>query len=286
MSSTRILLFCILCLSGMTGFSQESNTGTILIYTNPGSAIVKIPELKFKEKKLNYCDLLLYNVPAGEYNFHLIHTSRSGKGAFMLTGGDTLAVFMNFETGTLLGISAGDLKRSGDELVLWDRIQKTFRLIGDSSCIQQRRDDGIQVTGIEYEGNGKLVLRENFTFLDYDMSGFRGDTTATDLEAYYIVDDMPTFNYGEPAIEFRKYIGLNLRYPEEAASKKITGRVIIQFAIDNKGHVVDVEVMNDAHPLLAAEAIRVVKSSPRWKPGLQRGKPVKVLFTFPISFGL
>lgn len=105
-------------------------------------------------------------------------------------------------------------------------------------------------------------------------------------EVFYIVEDMPTFNGGDPATEFRKYIAQNLQYPEIAAENGVSGRVIVQFAVNKTGQVVDAVVVRSVDPALDKEAIRVVMSSPKWAPGKQRGKAVKVLFTFPINFVL
>jgi len=112
------------------------------------------------------------------------------------------------------------------------------------------------------------------------------DEEIEEEEVFYIVEDMPTFNGGDPATEFRKYIAQNLRYPEIAAENGISGRVIVQFAVNRTGQVVDAVVVRSVDPALDKEAIRVVMSSPKWEPGKQRGKPVKVLFTFPINFVL
>jgi len=103
-------------------------------------------------------------------------------------------------------------------------------------------------------------------------------------DVFFIVEQMPTFNGGDPAVEFRKYIARNLRYPEKAASFGISGRVIVQFTVYPDGIVRDATVVKSADPNLNAEAIRVVSSSPPWEPGMQRGKKVAVLFTYPISF--
>jgi len=105
-------------------------------------------------------------------------------------------------------------------------------------------------------------------------------------ESFYIVEDMPTFNGGAPETEFRKYIGQNLRYPDIASENGISGRVIVQFAISSKGKVVDAVVVVPVDPALDKEAVRVVLASPPWTPGKQRGKPVKVIYTFPINFVL
>jgi TonB family protein len=105
-------------------------------------------------------------------------------------------------------------------------------------------------------------------------------------EVFFIVEDMPKFNGGEPAIEFKNFITKNLHYPEKAVSDGISGVVVVQFIVNSNGKVVYAIVVKSADPELDKEAIRVVKSSPNWKPGKQRGKPVNVLYTFPIIFTL
>lgn len=123
---------------------------------------------------------------------------------------------------------------------------------------------------------------------EYDFTSMMGDDDEEieEEEVFYIVEDMPTFNGGEPATEFRKYIAQNLRYPEIAAENGISGRVIVQFAVNKVGTVVDAVVVRSVDPALDKEAVRVVMTSPKWTPGKQRGKAVKVLFTFPINFVL
>jgi TonB family protein len=114
----------------------------------------------------------------------------------------------------------------------------------------------------------------------------QADAAITDGEVFYIVEEMPTFNDGDPAIEFRKYIAQNLTYPEAAVENGIEGRVIVQFRVSKEGEVVDAVVVRGVSPELDQEAVRVTMSSPIWTPGKQRGKAVDVLFTFPINFVL
>jgi protein TonB len=104
-------------------------------------------------------------------------------------------------------------------------------------------------------------------------------------EVFIIVEDMPTFQGGDQNA-FRTWIQQNLRYPEIAQENGISGKVYVQFAVNSKGEVVDVKVVRGVDPALDKEAVRVVSSSPKWVPGKQRGKPVKVQFTFPIVFVL
>jgi len=104
--------------------------------------------------------------------------------------------------------------------------------------------------------------------------------------AFIIVEEQATFK-GGTVEDFRKWIAENLQYPQQAAENGSQGRVIIQFAINSRGEACDVKVLRSAgDPLLDAEAIRVIKSSPKWTAARQGGAPVKQQFTLPINFTL
>lgn len=132
---------------------------------------------------------------------------------------------------------------------------------------------------------------------DFDLSDFGMDedfelSTLTyaeeesdEEEIFIIVEDMPSFQ-GKGQEGFRSYIAKNLRFPTIAQENGIQGRVYVQFAVNSKGQVVDVKIARSVDPALDAEAMRVIKSSPPWTPGKQRGQPVKVQFTFPVNFVL
>lgn len=104
-------------------------------------------------------------------------------------------------------------------------------------------------------------------------------------EIFIEVEDMPKFK-GQEADEFRIFIAENLKYPEEARKNKEEGRVFVSFIVNREGYVQDVEVARGVSPSLDKEALRVIKSSPKWEPGYQNGKAVNVKFTFPIVFKL
>ena len=104
-------------------------------------------------------------------------------------------------------------------------------------------------------------------------------------EIFVIVEDMPGFGGGD-SNKFREFISRNLRYPEIAAENGIQGRVFVSFVVEPDGRVSNVRVVRGVDPSLDREAVRVVETSPRWTPGKQRGKPVRVSFTFPIIFVL
>lgn len=103
-------------------------------------------------------------------------------------------------------------------------------------------------------------------------------------QVFFIVEDMPEFPGGELAL--RKYIAENVRYPEMAKENDIQGTVYVRFVVDTDGSVKNVEVIRGVDPLLDKEAVRVVQGLPKWKPGKQRGKAVKVSHSVPIKFAL
>jgi len=104
-------------------------------------------------------------------------------------------------------------------------------------------------------------------------------------EVFLVVEEMPSFGTGD-ANAFRSYVSANMKYPEVAAENGIQGRVFVQFVVESDGRITNVRVIRGVDPALDREAMRVVESSPRWNPGKQRGKPVRVSFTFPITFVL
>ncbi len=100
-----------------------------------------------------------------------------------------------------------------------------------------------------------------------------------------IVEEKPYFGT-EGDKEFLKWIANNIIYPEEALEKGIQGRVYLKFVVEKNGKLSHLEVINKIDPILGKEAIRVLEMSPNWNPGKMNGTPVRVWFTFPITFSL
>ena len=102
---------------------------------------------------------------------------------------------------------------------------------------------------------------------------------------FVVVESMPESPGGQQALF--KYLSENVKYPVIAQENGIQGRVICQFVVNKDGSIVDVEVVRSGgDPSLDKEAIRVIKSMPKWKPGKQRGKAVRVKYTVPVNFKL
>jgi protein TonB len=105
-----------------------------------------------------------------------------------------------------------------------------------------------------------------------------------DEEFFMVVENMPEFPGGD--LGLMKYIQKNVKYPAIAKEYNITGKVYVSFIVDKKGSVTNVKIVRGVDKNLDAEAMRVVKSLPKYKPGKQRGKSVRVMFTIPINFTL
>ena len=132
---------------------------------------------------------------------------------------------------------------------------------------------------------GMEVTRETnykFIFDDPDPE----ENIPDDPIPFVNVEEKPQFNGGDPNSEFARYVARNLRYPEIAAENGISGRVIVEFVIDEGGRLIDPKILRSIDPALDAEAIRVLFTSPKWTPGKQRNKAVKVSYVFPFNFVL
>ena len=107
---------------------------------------------------------------------------------------------------------------------------------------------------------------------------------AVEEEIFVVVENMPEFPGGEMAL--RKYINTAIKYPTIAQENGIQGKVFINFVVDRDGSISNAKIARGVDPSIDKEALRVVMSLPKWKPGMQRGKTVRVSYTVPISFQL
>lgn len=104
-------------------------------------------------------------------------------------------------------------------------------------------------------------------------------------DEWLAVEEMPTFMGGDLST-FRDWVMQNTRYPEEAIKKGIEGNVVVNFCVGKDGYIKEsrITVLKSPDKLLSDEVIRVLKSSPQWTPGKQKGNPVVVQFTLPVGF--
>ena len=125
--------------------------------------------------------------------------------------------------------------------------------------------------------NGVIVIT---TKTKTEAEGTKGD----DDKAFEHVEKMPVFPGGDMAM--MEFLSKNIKYPVEAQKKGLQGRVVVSFVVEKDGSLTEIKTVKSVDPLLDEEAVRVVSAMPKWEPGKQKGKPVRVKYNVPISFKL
>jgi len=185
-----------------------------------------------------------------------------------------------------------DISMMSDQVIAEEEIVPITR----QEEIQQPPPPAPQVTDILTIVDDDVELNDDLEIFDTEMDDKREfDITINvsmdleeeermDTEIFHIVEEMPQFPGGEEALN--KYLHSSVRYPAIAQENGISGRVYVQFVINQNGEVTNVTVPRSVDPSLDREAIRVVQAMPKWSPGKQRNKPVRVSYTVPINFVL
>lgn len=145
-------------------------------------------------------------------------------------------------------------------------------------------DDNIKVDDNMFQ-NLEDDANSGVEIMDYIESAPEEETVEEEAIPFQLVEEKPSFNGGD-ANEFSKWVNSKLVYPEIAKENGVEGRVTLQFTVNADGTVSNVKVLRGVDSSLDKEAVRVVSSSPKWKPGKQRDRAVKVTYTFPVIFQL
>lgn len=145
-------------------------------------------------------------------------------------------------------------------------------------------DDNIKVDDNMFQ-NLEDDANSGVEIMDYIESAPEEETVEEESIPFQLVEEKPSFNGGD-ANEFSKWVNSKLVYPEIAKENGVQGRVTLQFTVNADGTVSNVKVLRGVDSSLDKEAVRVVSSSPKWKPGKQRDRAVKVTYTFPVIFQL
>lgn len=147
--------------------------------------------------------------------------------------------------------------------------------------------DVLNIVENDVQIDDELMLEE--TEADQDtrvqIDAFQEEEEEENDQIFMIVEDPPQFK-GGGINAFRTYVQKNAKYPTEAQENGIEGRVYIKFVVDTDGDLSNIAVLRGVDPVLNQEAVRVIKKAPKWEPGKQRGKPVRVQFTIPVVFNL
>ena len=121
--------------------------------------------------------------------------------------------------------------------------------------------------------------------MDYVEAVVEEEEVEEEAIPFQLVEEKPKFQGGD-ANDFTRWVNSRLQYPEIAKENGVQGRVTLQFTVNADGSVANVKVLRGVDPSLDQEAVRVVSSSPKWTPGRQRDRAVKVTYTFPVVFQL
>jgi len=146
--------------------------------------------------------------------------------------------------------------------------------------------DVLEIVDNDEEIEDELEIEDSDADMDeeVEIQVVEEEEEEDEAQVFVIVEDMPEFPGGQ--LELQKWIAKSIKYPVIAQENGITGRVFVTFVVNKVGGVEQVRVVRGVDPSLDKEAIRVINKMPKWKPGKQRGKAVKVSYTVPINFQL
>ena len=195
------------------------------------------------------------------------------------------AIFAGMTLGTAITTaSCGPLIQppNGMLVELWDTITATDTVRNDSVNESfQLKGDVLAPVPDSLEAGKRAGCKSDELL---EIVGEIDDEDIIGGEVYQIVEQMPEFPGGEAKIV--EFISKNIHYPQAAKEKGIQGRVFIGFIIEKDGSISNVRNLRSVDSELDAEAMRVVESMPKWKPGMHEGEPVRVYFQIPIHFKL
>ena len=120
-------------------------------------------------------------------------------------------------------------------------------------------------------------------FGDFEIVIEEKEEVIEEEEIFVNAEEMPTFQGGDLS-KFRTWVQSNVRYPQIALENGIQGNVVIKFVVEKDGKLSNIQVLQSPDKTLSDAAVAVLQRSPKWKPGKQRNKPVRVTYTLPVSF--
>ena len=229
-------------------------------------------------------------------NLDILGTAGNGLWAFTSSNEDLNALVKTLQ-GELLPIQASLTAQQpypGDHVVFYDKeIPSILFTTGRYPEHNTGRDT---YSIVDFEGMER-ELEYIYSYVQALCNGQRplfrnsgaqkADDKPAGVYAYSDVDVKPLFlNSSDPRVFMERWVYPYLKYPKYAAENGIQGRVLVEFVVDEKGEVGDVRVVRGIHTSLDEEALRVVSASPKWRPGRQNGKKVKVAITVSVEFRL
>ena len=208
---------------------------------------------------------------------------------FLLTG---LVIALGI-TGLAFSINskpeAGEYKPPKRETTEMEQIDNTRQDQPETPPEQQKAQaqvvtDVLNIVSNDQKIETNIVFADDADdFGDFEMVIEEKEEEIVEDEIFITVEDMPTFR-GGGLPEFRTWVQQNVKYPQIALENGIQGNVVIKFVVEKDGKLSNIQVLQSPDKTLADAAVQVLQKSPKWKPGKQRNKPVRVTYTLPVSF--
>lgn len=159
------------------------------------------------------------------------------------------------------------------------KVRGVDKMLQDINKISPNSDENSTMNG-----DGSMNINEKGAVEESNVTTALPQITGDDNPPLRIVEKLPEFPGG--MVELMKWLTKNLKYPVLAQKQKLQGRVLVSFIINKDGSISDIKVAQGIDPLLDREALRVVRMMPRWKPGIEMGKPCRTMFAIPVVFQL
>ena len=141
-------------------------------------------------------------------------------------------------------------------------------------------DDDTEVQEVNIASSEELGQQVEIKYVPQEIE----EEEPEEQTIFEVVEEAPEFPGGMTAL--MQFLSKNIKYPTIAQENGVQGRVTVQFVVNRDGSIVDAKVIRGVDPYLDKEALRVINSMPKWKPGMQRGNPVRVKYTVPVMFRL
>ena len=250
------------------------NVGVELINSTP----INIAEARFTFEFLNKDGSNVYDIATGKRYQTLIFRNLSGRTASRLYSNIFSTILGTYHILTLQDAvdTTAFVNKKADRISL---VKASFRYQNGkvSNNVAIFQGDGLFKNG---------PLKPFTKFLDiYDQSKETNDDTGDNSEKTFdVVEQMPSFPGGNGAL--MSYLSSNVRCPVSAQNNGIQGRVVVSFIVEKDGSISDAQVERSVDPSLDREALRVIRSMPRWNPGKKSGVPVRTRYNVPVSFRL
>lgn len=167
--------------------------------------------------------------------------------------------------------------------ITWTKQDKT---IPEPKIENKKRINDIISEELKIVPDENIVLSATDSIVPIDIIDVdnKPEPVYTDPDFYFLPEELPEFPGGTEALE--KFLKKNTRYPDSARDAGINGTVYVTFVVNDKGEVTNVEIAHSPNQILSDEALRVMKLMPKWKPGKQGGRSVKVPLSVPFAFRL